>query len=257
MSTAKPVTKKPVTKKPAVKKSAKVEAQPAEPVQTEETPSQQTTTTSSTPAPTKSAKKNAASKKPRVRRVVTRETLENDFTTIQKRIEDEIEKLRQSTEKVKGVKFLRSVNKAVKVLRSDSLRVLKIKPKTNRSRSTTSGFMKPVGITADMARFTGWDVNKLYSRVDVTKHICKYIRENNLQNAEDRRQILVDDKLKALLNYDPANPPLDKKTGKPAPLTYFRLQQYIQPHFVKDVSSAVPETVDESDETVDVEEADE
>lgn len=255
MSTTKPATKKPVAKKPVSKKSAKVET-PAEEVKQEETPAQ---TTPAPAAAAKSAKKSNAPKKPRVRRVVTRESLESDFTTLQKRIEDEIEKLRQSTEKVKGVKFLRSVNKAVKVLRSDSLRVLKIKPKTNRSRSTTSGFMKPVGITADMAKFTGWDVTKLYSRVDVTKYICKYIRENELQNSEDRRQILVDDKLKALLNYDPANPPMDKKTGKPAPLTYFRLQQYIQPHFVKDVvgAVAVPETVVEDEETVDVEEADE
>ena len=248
MSTTKPATKKQSTKK-TVSKKTKAESQPVEEVKNEEVP------VASTVPVTKSAKKNA-SKKPRVRRVVTRDSLEGDFTNLQKRIEDEIEKLRQSNEKVKGVKFLRSVNKMVKVLRSDSLRVLKIKPKTNRSRSTTSGFMKPVGITADMAKFTGWDVTKLYSRVDVTKYICKYIRENSLQNSEDRRQIIVDDKLKTLLNYDPSNPPMDKKTGKPAPLTYFRLQQYIQPHFVKDASGTVAVT-DMDDETVDVEEDDE
>jgi len=248
-ASTKPSAKKPVAKKPAAKKTAATPVVPVEEVKQEDP-------AATTPAAaSKSAKKKDAPKKPRVRRVVTRESLETDFSNLQKRVEDEIEKLRQSSEKVKGVKFLRSVNKAVKVLRSDSLRVLKIKPKTNRSRSTTSGFMKPVGITREMAEFTGWDVAKLYSRVDVTKYICKYIRENNLQNAEDRRQILVDDRLKALLNYDPANPPMDKKTGKPAPLTYFRLQQYIQPHFVKDVS-AVPESVEE-EESVDVEESEE
>ena len=248
MSTSKPASKKTVAKKTTAKKAMKVETpavveevQVAVPVQT-------------TPAvSSKSSKKSSLPKKPRVRRVVTRDSLEADFTLLQKRVEDEIEKLRQSTEKVKGVKFLRSVNKAIKVLRSDSLRVLKIKPKTNRSRSTTSGFMKPVGITSEMAAFTGWDVSKLYSRVDVTKFICKYIRDNNLQNSEDRRQILVDDTLKALLNYDPSNPPLDKKTGKPAPLTYFRLQQYIQRHFVKDVNG-VASSVEVEDESVDVEE---
>lgn len=254
MSTTKTAPKKTVAKKTTAKKTVKVDPPTVNnEVKQDEVPATQ----ASAPATTKSAKKSNAPKKPRVRRVVTRESLETDFTNLQKRIEDEIEKLRQSSEKVKGVKFLRSVNKMVKVLRSDSLRVLKIKPKTNRSRSTTSGFMKPVGITSDMARFTGWDAAKLYSRVDVTKFICKYIRENNLQNSEDRRQILVDDKLKALLNYDPSNPPLDKKTGKPAPLTYFRLQQYIQPHFVKDAAGTVasPDTVEE--ETVDVEEDEE
>ena len=100
---------------------------------------------------------------------------------------------------------------------------------------TTSGFMKPVGITSEMAAFTGWDVSKRYSRVDITKFICTYIRANNLRNSKDRLQILVDGPLKALLKYDPSNPPLDKKTGKPSPLTYSRLQQYIQRHYVKDV----------------------
>jgi chromatin remodeling complex protein RSC6 len=165
-------------------------------------------------------------KKQRTRRVVTKLSLEHDFSALQIRIEEEIEKLRQSTEKVKGVKFLRSVNKAVKILKSDSVRVLKIKPKTNRPRSATSGFMKPVRISDEMSAFTEWSDDQLYSRVDVTKFICKYIRENKLQNQSDRRQIVCDDKLKVLLKYDPET--------APEPLTYFRLQQYIQRHFIKE-----------------------
>lgn len=245
MST-KPVTKKAVAKKAAPKKAAAkketVVTPPTEEVKQEEV--------AATPAATnaKPTKKSTGPKKQRTRRVVTRETLEADFASLQKRIEDEIEKLRQSTEKVKGVKFLRSVNKSVKILKSDSVRVLKIKPKTNRPRSTTSGFMKPVRISGEMATFTGWAADQLYSRVDVTKFICKYIRENKLQNQEDRRQIVCDEKLKALLLYDSAT--------ATDPLTYFRLQQYIQRHFIKDVS-ATPSTETVDEETVDVEEADE
>lgn len=171
-------------------------------------------------------KKTPSQKKVRVRRDVNRETLEADFNELQKKVEDEIEKLREvGSEKVKGVKFLRSINKALKTLRTDSLRVLKIKPKNTRPRSTNSGFMKPVGISPEMATFTGWDAAALYSRVEVTKFICKYIRDNSLQNQEDRRQIVCDEKLKTLLKYDAAT--------ATSPLTYFRLQQYIQPHFVK------------------------
>lgn len=188
------------------------------------------------PAPaTKTKKSSTAPKKQRVRRVVTKESLETDFATLQKRIEDEITKLRDSTEKVKGVKFLRSVNKAVKLLKSDSLRVLKIKPKTNRSRTTTSGFMKPVKISQEMADFTKWDSDKLYSRVDVTKFICAYIKDKNLQKPDDKRQIVVNPELSKLLKYDPA---VAKE-----PLTYFRLQQYIQPHFIKDPVAATPAAV--------------
>lgn len=241
-TTPKSVTpKKAAVKKAAPKKTA-AKKEVVAPVVTEEVKLEETPVTPT--ASTKTSKKGTALKKQRTRRVVTRETLEADFAGLQKRIEDEIEKLRQSTEKVKGVKFLRSVNKAVKILKSDSVRVLKIKPKTNRPRSTNSGFMKPVRISGEMATFTSWEPETLYSRVEVTKFICKYIRENKLQNSEDRRQIVCDEKLKALLKYDPAT--------ATEPLTYFRLQQYIQRHFIKD---AAPVAAVEEDETVDVEES--
>ena len=184
-------------------------------------------------APVKKEKVSSSEKKVRVRRAVSRETLDADFDEIQKRLDDEISRLRQSSEKVKGVKFLRTLNKSIKSLKADTLRVMKIKPKNNRTRPTSSGFMKPVNISAEMSAFTGWDVNTRYSRVDVTRFICDYIKTNKLQNDLDKRQILCDPKLQKLLKYDPDNLPTDKKTGKPATLTYFRLQQYIQPHFVK------------------------
>lgn len=233
-------TKKTATKKVATKKVVEAAPQVAATVATENVPQEATQTV------TKSKKSSNGPKKQRTRRTVTRESLEADFVALQKRIEEEIEKLRGSNEKVKGVKFLRSVNKSIKLLKSDSSRVMKIRPKTNRPRSTTSGFMKPVRISPQMSTFTGWAPNDLYSRVDVTKFICKYIKDNKLQNTGDRRQIVCDEKLRGLLNYDAS-------TAK-EPLTYFRLQQYIQPHFVKE-APAVATTVEE--ETVDVEEADE
>lgn len=236
MST-KQVVKKPVAKKAAAPKKAAAKKEVVA-----ETPTETVTSETVTP-PTKSTKKGTTPKKQRTRRTVTRETLDVDFAALQKRVEDEIEKLRQSPEKVKGVKFLRSVNKAIKILKSDSVRVSKIKPKTNRPRSTTSGFMKPVRISAEMAEFTGWNPDQLYSRVDVTKFICTYIKERDLQNKEDRRQIVCDEKLKNLLKYDSAT--------SEEPLTYFRLQKCIQPHFIKD------EVADAGEETVDVEEAEE
>jgi chromatin remodeling complex protein RSC6 len=247
MST-KQVTKKTTAKKAAApKKAAKKEVEATPTVATEEVKQDETPTTTVAATPATKTSKKSTPKKQRTRRVVTRETLDTDFTELQKRVEAEIDKLRQSNEKVKGVKFLRSVNKAIKILKSDSVRVMKIKPKTNRPRSTTSGFMKPVRISEEMATFTGWENNKLYSRVDVTKHICKYIREKSLQNPTDRRQIVCDDKLKQLLKYDSA-------TAK-EPLTYFRLQQYIQCHFIKEAGAATE--VADTEESVDVEEDEE
>jgi len=57
----------------------------------------------------------------------------------------------------------------------------------------------------------------------VTKYICNYVKELDLQNPEDRRQILADKKLAKLLDYD------REKDGEA--LTYFYLQKKIQPHF--------------------------
>jgi len=143
-------------------------------------------------------------------------------------VEAEIENLRSASNgKVSGVKFLRSLNKSLKQLKKDTTRAMKQKRRNpNRAKNTSSGFMKPVGISGEMCKFTGWDASELKSRVDVTKYICGYIRDNDLQNPDDRRQIVPDKKLTALLK-------LDKKSLKEEPLTYYSLQKKIQPHFVK------------------------
>ena len=51
-------------------------------------------------------------RKERKRRDVNKETIDLDFTALQQRIESEISRLRESSEKVRGIKFLRSINKA-------------------------------------------------------------------------------------------------------------------------------------------------
>ena len=57
-----------------------------------------------------------------------------------------------------------------------------------------------------------------------TQHAFAYVKEHNLQNPQDKRQIKPDKKLKKLLKYE-HNPD--------APLTYYRLQTYMKPHFTK------------------------
>ena len=156
------------------------------------------------------------------RRQVTREDLERSFDSLLTLLENEVESLRND-EKVKGrgVRFLRSVTKQVRQLKTDSLRVsAKRTRRQNAPRSTNSGFMKPVKISRDMQKFTGLKDDQLVSRVDVTKAICQYVKTNNLQNQADRRQFTPDDKLGKLL-------------GTHEPLTYYNLQKHIQHHFLK------------------------
>jgi upstream activation factor subunit UAF30 len=166
------------------------------------------------------------------RRVVSRESVFADFDSLQQNVEAEIEKTRANADKggkVLGVRYLRSLNKAIKQLKKDTIRAMKQKKKNpNRAKNTSSGFMKPVKISNEMSSFTGWEKDELKSRVDVTKYICGYIRDNDLQNPADRRQIVPDKKLTNLLK-------LDKKGLAEEPLTYYSLQKKIQPHFIKEV----------------------
>jgi chromatin remodeling complex protein RSC6 len=164
-------------------------------------------------------------KTPKKRRVPTKESVAVSFDDLVEFVEAEITNLRESPVKSKGVKFLRSLNKRLKTLRGQATRVMKQKQRTNRKNNENSGFLKPVQISPEMAKFTGWDHSQLRSRVDVTKYICEYIKENNLQNPQDRRQILADAKLSKLLKYD-------SKTAKD-PLTYFRIQTHMKGHFSK------------------------
>jgi len=157
------------------------------------------------------------------RHVPTSESVEKEFDELIASLDEEVKKLRDSTAKSKGVKFLRTVNKRVKTLKSHALRVSKKKPVTRRN-NTNSGFLKPVQISKELAKFTGWDHSELRSRVDVTKFICNYIKEHELQDPADKRNIRVeeDPNLKKLLKFDGK----DKK-----PLTYYRLQTYLKGHF--------------------------
>ena len=150
----------------------------------------------------------------------------NSMDDIIASIEVEIQNIREGITSKGGIKFLRSVNKNVKTLRTKTIRVMKQKhvkiKRVNEGNITNSGFLKPISISKEMCNFAGWGSDELHSRVDVTKLVCNYIKENNLQNPADRRQITPDAKLKKLLNY---------KTSEP--LKYYTLQTYLKQHFTK------------------------
>lgn len=175
------------------------------------------------PVATPAVVESVAEEQPKRKRLVNKTSVSDDFSAVIKRVSDEIERL-STSEKSRGIKFLKSLNKSLKVLHNDSMKVMKVK-KSASKKNVTSGFLKPINISSEMASFTGWDPKQLYSRVSVTQHICEYIKKNSLFNPEDKRQIKCDAKLKSLLRYDSAT--------STEPLTYFRLQQYLKPHFIK------------------------
>lgn len=156
------------------------------------------------------------------RKVVDRDSVLEDFDTLIASVEAEIESLRQNSKGTGNVKFLRTLNKNIKMLRTHTSRVMK-KKKTERKNTTTSGFLKPVTISPEMAKFTGWDAKDPRSRVEVTKYICDYIKEHDLQNPSDRREIRPDAKLQKLLGV----------SNDGTALKYYSLQTHLKRHFPK------------------------
>ena len=84
--------------------------------------------------------------------------------------------------------------------------------------------MKPVRISQELASFIGVSVEEPITRVEITKKICQYIKEKNLQNPLDRRIIEADS---ALENIVGTTGDEDEK------LTYYSLQKRIQNHIFK------------------------
>ena len=127
------------------------------------------------------------------------------------------------------------------------LKALNKKPKGGKRRggnqkSNPSGFNKPTKITSDLAKFLGVEEGTCLPRTDVTRRINAYIKEHSLQGME------VEGKsgLKKMDNryINTTLPKSDKRSKwatqlrkllKPKEnLSYFNLQTYLSPHFIKE-----------------------
>jgi len=96
------------------------------------------------------------------------------------------------------------------------------KRKRKSGNRAPSGFVKPTLISNELAAFLGKPEGTEMARTEVTREINAYIRQHNLQDKENGRKIIPDNKLKGLL-----------KLKKGDELTYFNLQKYMSPHFAK------------------------
>ena len=119
----------------------------------------------------------------------------------------ELSELRRKNEKITGQneEMFREINKNIQA--NEQNRICHIK-KWKRDL-----------ISNELADFLGKPEGSEMARTEVTHEITKYIQANRLQNG---RYINPDEKLKSLLQL---------KKGEE--LTYFNLQRYMSPHFVK------------------------
>jgi len=119
---------------------------------------------------------------------------------------------------------LKAVQSSLKLLIKEYDRqkkiVEKVQKKKEKAKKSPSGFAKPCKISDELCKFIGVASGTEMSRTDITRHINSYVKENNLNNPENRREFFPDKKLKAILNV---------KDGEK--VTYFVLQRLIAHHF--------------------------
>ena len=121
---------------------------------------------------------------------------------------------------------LTALTSRVRALKVRSEREVKQAVKDVRKRRSAnrspSGFVKPTKISNELADFVGKPHGSEMARTEVTRVLTAYIRENKLQDPQNGRRILADNKLSKLL-----------KLQKSDELTYFNLQKHMSPHFAK------------------------
>jgi chromatin remodeling complex protein RSC6 len=124
------------------------------------------------------------------------------------------------------ISTVKEVVSKVKVLEKDYAKKSKIveKAETRRARARTSpsGFAVPVPISAEMAGFLKVAAGTLLSRTDVTRRITAYVKEHQLYDPKNKRQIRPDAALAKILG-----------TADKEEVSYFSLQKHLRNHFVK------------------------
>lgn len=143
---------------------------------------------------------------------------------------DEVSALSILTEKVGTLAvLLKEVQTALKAVTKEyekqSKIIEKVQKKRENARKSPSGFAKPNKISDELCDFLGVPHGTEKSRTDVTRFINAYVKEHNLNNPSNKRVILPDPKLKAILNV---------KDGEE--VTFFILQRLISHHFPLSIS---------------------
>jgi chromatin remodeling complex protein RSC6 len=96
-----------------------------------------------------------------------------------------------------------------------------VNKKKNKGNKAPSGFAKPTKVSKELCKFLNKEEGTEIARTEVTSFLSSYVRTNNLQNKDNKKIILPDEKLKYLLGINDSEE-----------LTYFNLQKYMNKHFI-------------------------
>lgn len=91
-----------------------------------------------------------------------------------------------------------------------------------RGNRRPSGFASPSKISDELCNFMGKPKNSMVARTEVTRYIIAYIKEHELQWAENKKIIRPDTKLKKLL-----------RVSGNDDVTFFNIQRFMNVHFEK------------------------
>ncbi len=124
----------------------------------------------------------------------------------------------------------KSLSARMKVFHREALKSTKKKSRKSDAEvdpdapKAVASINKPVVISNELCEFLGFPKDTEHSRNEVTTTINKYVKENDLQDPQNKRYIRLEgspsaDKLRVLLR----NPD--------QPLTFFNIQRYLKPHY--------------------------
>jgi chromatin remodeling complex protein RSC6 len=91
-----------------------------------------------------------------------------------------------------------------------------------KERSATNGFNRPQHVTEPLRAFLGLAEGEMISRSQVTQRITSYIKENGLKHPDNGRLLILDAKLKELLQVPDGTQ-----------VTYLNLQRFLSPLYIK------------------------
>lgn len=103
-----------------------------------------------------------------------------------------------------------------------------------KTKSKESGLSKPLYLSPLLSKFL--DGKKTESRLQVVKKLWEYIKENNLQDPADKRQIIADEVLFRLF---------DRKK-----FSGFSMNKYLSCHFKKDENDEFPSPYESDSDSV-------
>lgn len=118
---------------------------------------------------------------------------------------------------IRGLEKL--VKKEMKGLKKEAVK------SKNRGNRKPSGFARPSKISDALCNFMNRNLGTEIARTEVTQYLIQYIKDNGLQNPNNRKNIEPDEKLSQLLGVDSSDN-----------VTYFNLQRYMNKHFLKESS---------------------